>query len=464
MDEAQPSDVGDSYGVVDIGYYRTFFHEIAPAWLDHVSLLSGFAPPERSDGFTWCDLGCGQGVSVALLAATNPSGSFHGVDLQPQHVAHGRQLAAEIELGNAQFRVADFNNWDGDLPDCDYIVAHGVYSWVAPKTQGAVRRLIDRHLKPGGLLYLSYNAMPGWAAELPFQRLLRQLAHLHVGDTVERLAPALATVNALTELGAPALTGSRAAAAARQANPFDLAHHYMVSAWQPLFVTEVRAVMRDIGLTPAGTATLIENYDSFVLTGKARELLAGIEDEDTREMVRDYLIHQRFRRDVFIRDGRRIDDRERRARLMRSHYALMRPSEAIELFVTTPAGTLRFDNDTARTIVARLTEGPASLAELAAAAPGQQEEVILANALTLCAAGVVQPVAEGVASVARVNDAIVRRLGGTDEIPALALPCGTGLRFPREVLRRLCDPLASDPETVAWRPFLARQGVQPCGL
>jgi hypothetical protein len=331
---------------------------------------------------------------------------------------------------------------------------------VAPKTQAALRRLIDRHLKPGGLLYVSYNAMPGWAVDLPFQRLLRQLAQSHVGDTVQRVAAALATVNALTELGVPALAASRVAALARQASPFDLAHHYMVSAWRPLFVTELRAVMRDIGLTPTGSATLMENYDSFVLGCKARELLAAIEDEDTREMVRDYLIHQRFRRDVFIKDGRRIDDRERRERLMRSRYALTRPPAAIELFVTTPAGTLRFDNDTARTIIDRLTEGPTSLVELAAAA-SEPEETVLANALTLCAAGAVQPVAEGVASVARVNDAIVRRLGGTDEVPALALPCGTGLRFPREVLRRLWDPSASDPETAAWRSFLARQGVQP---
>jgi hypothetical protein len=82
-DEPQPPDIDDSYGVVDITYYQTFFQKVAPAWLDHVALLSGFAPPERAEGFTWCDLGCGQGVSVVLLAATNPSGSFHGVDLLP---------------------------------------------------------------------------------------------------------------------------------------------------------------------------------------------------------------------------------------------------------------------------------------------------------------------------------------------------------------------------------------------
>ena len=50
-DEPQPPDIDDSYGVVDITYYQTFFQEVAPAWLDHVALLSGFAPPEPRAGF-----------------------------------------------------------------------------------------------------------------------------------------------------------------------------------------------------------------------------------------------------------------------------------------------------------------------------------------------------------------------------------------------------------------------------
>src|SRR5437773_4671116 len=121
-------------------------------------------------GFAWCDLGCGQGVTAAILAATHPSGAFHGIDAMPVHIDHARRLAAAAAVANLELHAVDFAAAiDLDLPQFDYIVAHGVYTWIGPETQCAVRRFIDRRLKPGGLVYLSYNAMPGWARDLPFQ-------------------------------------------------------------------------------------------------------------------------------------------------------------------------------------------------------------------------------------------------------------------------------------------------------
>ena len=54
-----------------------------------------------------------------------------------------------------------------DLPKFQYIVAHGVYAWIDEAAAASLRRFVDRHLAPGGLVYVSYNAMPGWAAKLP---------------------------------------------------------------------------------------------------------------------------------------------------------------------------------------------------------------------------------------------------------------------------------------------------------
>ena len=75
------------------------------------------------------------------------------------------------------FHAADFADTGRlALPRFDYIVAHGVYSWVDPPARAALRRFIDGHLKSGGLVYVSYNAMPGWTGDLPFQHLVRELA------------------------------------------------------------------------------------------------------------------------------------------------------------------------------------------------------------------------------------------------------------------------------------------------
>ena len=65
------------YGVLDVPYIHAFQKEMAPAFLDHIAILSGMAPPARQDGFTWCDLGRGQGMTAVMLAALYPAGKFH---------------------------------------------------------------------------------------------------------------------------------------------------------------------------------------------------------------------------------------------------------------------------------------------------------------------------------------------------------------------------------------------------
>jgi len=96
--------------VADVPYVRNFIRHTAPAWLDHVALVSGFAPPERDSGFAWCDLGCGQGVTAAILAATHPKASFHGIDAMPVHIDSARRFASEAGIPNVSFHAADFGS------------------------------------------------------------------------------------------------------------------------------------------------------------------------------------------------------------------------------------------------------------------------------------------------------------------------------------------------------------------
>jgi SAM-dependent methyltransferase len=197
-----------NYGL-DIPYVGVFARETAPAWLDHVALISGIAPPAREAGFAWCDLGCGQGVTAAIFAATHPRGRFCGIDAMPAHIDHARRLAADCAISNLALHAADFAAAaEADLGGFDYIVAHGVYSWVDEKAKAALRRFINRHLKPGGLVYLSYYAMPGRAADLPLQRLVRAIGRTLHGDRGSACAAAIEIVNAFTRLKAPALVAS----------------------------------------------------------------------------------------------------------------------------------------------------------------------------------------------------------------------------------------------------------------
>ena len=445
--------------VTDIPYLRDFKAMLAPAWLDHVALVCGVEPPDRRNGFAWCDLGCGQGVTANILAATHPQGIFHGIDFMPAHIDHARRLAAEAGTTNLRLDLADFATaTELDLPPFDYIVAHGVYSWVDAAGQAALRGFIDRHLKPGGLVYISYNAMPGWARDLPFQHLVRELGTTLPGDAAAGFAAAAAIARALADAGAPALLPS-ATLADLKARPQDyapayLVHEFMHAGWRPLYVTEMRPQMAAIGLAPVGSATLIENFDALVFGESARAILSEIADPDARELIRDFLLDQRLRRDVFDRGNRRLDPAERARRLLASSYGLARPAATIGYSIKTVAGERGCDSATARAIIAALAAGPRPADELIAL-PG-----LLENLLTLCAADQIIPVEPGHVSVAALNRAIGRRIGGPEEIGWLALPCGTALAADRRLLGLLRDGGRIDEGRYpGWRDFLVSLGV-----
>jgi hypothetical protein len=289
--------------VTDVSYIASFIPELAPEWLDLVAVVSGFAPPARDRGFAWCELGCGQGIAPAVFAASHPDGMFHGIDAMPGHIARGRQIAAQAGLANLEFHALDFASaLDLAVPKFQYIVAHGVYAWVDDAATAALRRFVERHLAPGGLFYVSYNSMPGWAADGPFQHLLYALASGNDGDSIARFAGAAAIAEDLRHAGAAALSASPTAvgfAEEREGRPAAyFAHEFLCSAWRPRYVDEVRREMAAIGLSPIGSATLRDNFDSFVLRAKAREALEAIADPDRRALARDYFMFQRFRRDV----------------------------------------------------------------------------------------------------------------------------------------------------------------------
>jgi hypothetical protein len=220
-----------------------------------------------------------------------------------------------------------------------------------------------------------------------------------------------------------------------------LPHELMSENWDPLCVTDVRARMRGVRLEPVGSATLMENFDSFVLGQAARKSLMAISDPDARELARDFLINQSFRRDVFVRGGRVLDDRNRRSGLLAVVFALTRPANMVEYACKTPAGDLRYDNATARTIIAALAQGTRSLTDICAESTLGPEDII-ANALVLAAAGAIRAVERHHLPVKKLNEAIGRRFGGPEEIPFLVLPCGTALPITDEML-----PLVNGSET-----------------
>ena len=151
--------------VTDIDYTAGFYGDMAPAHLSFALLAQGCEAPNIERGFNYCELGCGQGLTTNLLAAAYPNGSFWANDFNPTHIAAARKLAAAAGSENVQFFDSSFAEFcDADLPEFDFICLHGVWTWISEENRRAVLRLIRSRLKVGGVVYVSYNALPGLGA------------------------------------------------------------------------------------------------------------------------------------------------------------------------------------------------------------------------------------------------------------------------------------------------------------
>ena len=96
------------------------------------------------------------------FALAHPDAEVIGVDLSPQQIAHGRELVAKIGLKNLDLRAMSLTDIDASFGKFDYIICHGVFSWVPPEVRDAILRICRENLSAEGVAYISYNTYPGW--------------------------------------------------------------------------------------------------------------------------------------------------------------------------------------------------------------------------------------------------------------------------------------------------------------
>ena len=360
----------DGY-VTDIAYEWYFFHELAPAHLDFACLLKGHKPPGRGESFTYLELGAGLGLTSTMLAATNPTGSFWGVDVNPTHVVSAEGLAEEAGIENVAFIEAGFDELPAhELPAFDYIVLHGVWSWVSEATRAAILDVIRTRLKPGGVVYVSYNCAVGWGPVQPFGHLLRTLARLEHGTVENRLRNAIERITAL-----PRLFEDRPAAKAwlerLPAYSFNyLAHEYLTSHWSAFYFDEVLRDFEKAKLMFVGAANVLRNFDFYALSADSRKQAEALDDLVLLESLKDLDTTAGLRKDVFIRGAQTWNQEQSMSALKDIAFApVVGPADLSMDQIHTSLGDTAISAEILEPVLTALRERPHTLGELATQAP-----------------------------------------------------------------------------------------------
>lgn len=190
--------------ITDVTYTDAFYGNLNPVLLNYIAGINGMNPSDNLQKFDYCELGCGKGLTLNLLADANPDSRFYGVDLNYEHVRHARETAEAGGLQNVTYIEQSFANLlRQDLPDFDYITLHGVYSWISPELRTSIVEFIGRKLKPGGIVMVSYNALPGKALEKSLRdMMLTYTAPMDI-DVLEKAKHGIAYLDFLHKHNAP---------------------------------------------------------------------------------------------------------------------------------------------------------------------------------------------------------------------------------------------------------------------
>lgn len=289
----------------ELPYTDNSFFYTHPDHMATVGLLHGL-PVARPESCRVLELGCAMGGNVIPMAFKFPGASFVGIDLSARQVAEGRETVEALGLANVDLRAASILDVDAGWGGFDYIVCHGVYSWVPAPVRDKILTIFAENLAPGGMAYVSYNTFPGWHA----RGLARDLMAYHLrggSDVHESARTARAFLKDLVSI----LPDRRTAYAAiltgegRLLDDVDdayLYHEHLEETNSPFYFHQFMA-----DAAAKGLGFVAEAKSEGLMDGISAEARERIEawggDPIAREQYLDFVINRTFRRSFLRREA-----------------------------------------------------------------------------------------------------------------------------------------------------------------
>jgi len=295
----------------EIPYPELAFQRTHPNRTAVLASVFGLAPPAPGKARI-LELGCASGSNLLPMAEQLPEAEFLGLDLSVKQIEAGEALRQAAGIKNVTLRQANVLDIDASLGKFDYIIAHGLFSWVPELVQKKILSVCRENLSPNGVAYVSYNVNPGWY----FRKGLRDMMLYHVAGFPEprmRIQQARALLDFLaTQSNAGPYTDMLKAEAALLSKQPDnyLYHEFLEQHNNPVHFHEFVAHARTTGLSYLGDTQLSLMTSEF-LKPEVAEVLGRISGRDvvrTGQYV-DFLSNRAFRESLLVHGEQKIQRR-----------------------------------------------------------------------------------------------------------------------------------------------------------
>jgi SAM-dependent methyltransferase len=250
------------------------------------------------------ELACGDGATLVPVAATMPGATLVGFDFAARPIARAQQMAKSLGLTNIRLLQLDLRHVPADLGSFDFIIAHGLYSWVPADVRAHVLPLIARHLAPKGVALVSYNTLPG----CHMRRAVWEMLKYHTRDIADMPGKVAAARSLIRLVAAPIANENEGQQALRmevrqvgEGPDAALAHDDMSEPNDPVYFHEFMADAAHAGLTFLAEARL-NTMMGAGLAPQVREALKPL-DRLAREQYLDFIYFRRFRESLLCHAG-----------------------------------------------------------------------------------------------------------------------------------------------------------------
>jgi SAM-dependent methyltransferase len=307
----------------EVLYPTHAFSQTHPDRLATLARLYGMTPaaPRRSRVL---ELGCGSGGNLIPMAAQLPESEFVGVDLAARPIADGQLLIEEAGLRNVALRCEDISDFPADAGLFDYVIAHGVYSWVPAEVRDRLLAVARAHLAPDGVAFVSYNAYPGGHV----RTMLREMMFFHVRgieDPYRRLNQALALLKFLSDsqtATTPYALMLKAEVERILKLPLEhLYHDDLEETNEHVYFTQFAEHAARHGLQYISEADYHRTHSRWHPT-ETVDPLASLDDTPLlKEQYGDFLHCRRFRQTLLCHEGIEIDREQRPEQMRQFHFA-----------------------------------------------------------------------------------------------------------------------------------------------